>query len=556
MLERNPPSASAEAERAAVGAALARLGWSEAAPPRSELLPLLHAVQEEHGWLSRGCLHELADRMALPFPDVWGVASFYAMLRLEPPPAVRVQVCDDVTCRLRGACLDAMSARHGAPSRFQGHAYPHEDGSAAAWEAVPCLGQCEHAPVAVVEDRVIRDATIEKIEAAMNGRVPPETASAIPDPVPGEVRRVMRKGPSALARAEEMGSAALLDLVEKSGLLGRGGAAFPAAVKWRAVAGAPGEKWAICNADESEPGTFKDRIVMEEYPELIAEGLRIAMLAVGAKNGLVYVRGEYEEAARRLAATGVRVFRGAGAYICGEETALFNSVEGRRGEPRNKPPFPTEHGVFGRPTVINNVETLSNLPLLVLEGADAFRAHGTERSAGTKLFAVSGHVERPGVYEVPFGTRLGDLLNMAGGVWQGRRLQAVLCGGVAGTFLGPGALDTPLAFEARNVGSGAIVVLDETASLPEILARIARFFRDESCGQCVPCRVGTQRQLELVERIGSADVDILRDLAAVMTDASICGLGQTAAVAIMSALPLLDGARGDPRASDFDGRAG
>ncbi len=557
-MERNPPSATAEAERAAVAAALSRLGWSEAAPPRGELLPLLHAVQEEHGWLSRGCLHELADRMALPFPDVWGVASFYAMLRLEPPAPVRVQVCDDVTCRLRGACLDAMSARHGAPSRFQGHAYPHEAESAApaAWEAVPCLGQCEHAPVAVVQDRIIREATIEKIEAAMDGHVPPEAAHGLPEPVPGEVRRVLTKRPSALAKAEAMGPAALLDLVEKSGLLGRGGAAFPAALKWRAVAGATGDKWAICNADESEPGTFKDRVVMEELPELVAEGLRIAMLAVGAKNGLVYVRGEYEEAAARLRSTGLRVFRGAGAYICGEETALFNSVEGRRGEPRNKPPFPTEHGVFGRPTVINNVETLANLPLLVLEGAEAFRAHGTERSTGTKLFAVSGHVTRPGLYEVPFGTRLGDLLKMAGGLWQGRRLQAVLCGGVAGTFLGPDALDTPLAFEARSVGSGAVIALDETASLPEVLARIARFFRDESCGQCVPCRVGTQRQLELVERIGSADAGILQDLAAVMTDASICGLGQTAANAIMSALPLLDGARGHPRAGDLNGSVG
>jgi NADH-quinone oxidoreductase subunit F len=548
-LERNPPVPAAPAERAAVARALRRAGCSDGVPPRSELLPLLHAVQAEHGWLSRGCLRELADRMGLPFPEVWGVASFYAMFRLEPPAGVRVQVCEDVTCRLRGACLEALQARHGAPRRFQGHAYPHE-AEAAAWEAVPCLGRCEHAPVAVVDDRIIHEATFEKIEAARDGRLPGEERAPLPAPVPGEVRRVLQKR-SALDRARELGPARILDLVERSGLLGRGGAAFPAAVKWRAVANAAGEKWAVCNADESEPGTFKDRVLMEEIPEVVAEGLRIAMLAVGAQNGLVYVRGEYEEAARRMEGTGLKVFRGAGAYVCGEETALFNSVEGRRGEPRNKPPFPTEHGLFGRPTLVNNVETLANLPLIVLEGPEAFRAYGTERSAGTKLFCVSGHVERPGVYEIPLGTPLGELLRMAGGVWKGRRLQAVLCGGASGIFLGPRALDTPLSFERRTVGSGAIVVLDETASLREMVVRIARFFRDESCGQCVPCRVGTQRQLELLERLlhhpgpspslAAEDVTVLRDLAAVMTDASICGLGQTAASAVMSALPLLDG---------------
>ena len=431
--------------------------------------------------------------------------------------------------------MPARASKLGPPARFQGHAYPHE-GAPAQWEAVPCLGQCEHAPVALVEDRLIQEATIEKIEAAMAGQYP----AAAPPPV--RTGRLLQKR-SALKRAEEMGPAALLDLVEKSGLLGRGGAAFPAAVKWRAVARATGDKWAICNGDESEPGTFKDRILMEEYPEVVAEGLRIAMLATGAQNGLVYVRGEYVEAARRMEATGLRVFRGAGAYVCGEETALFNSVEGLRGEPRNKPPFPTDHGVFGRPTLINNVETLANLPMLVMDGPDAFRA------SEPKLFCVSGHVERPGLYEVPFGTALRELLKLAGGVWKGHRLQAVLCGGASGTFLTPDALDAPLSFAGLRavggtVGSGAVIVLDETASLPEVLVRIAQFFRDESCGQCVPCRVGTQRQLELVERLPDADETIFRDLAAVMTDASICGLGQTAASAIMSALPLLQGRAG------------
>jgi NADH-quinone oxidoreductase subunit F len=380
-------------------------------------------------------------------------------------------------------------------------------------------------------------------------------------------------GYEALARATERGPAWVLSELEASGLLGRGGAAFPAGRKWRAVAEAAGRRRVVCNADESEPGTFKDRVLMEEDPFAVVEAMTIAGLTVAAEDGLVYVRGEYRLAAARLrraidqaeragllgadvAGTGrafrIRVVRGAGAYICGEETALFNSVEGRRGEPRNKPPFPTQAGLFGDPTLVNNVETLCNVPIVVLEGASGFRRYGTDRSTGTKLFCVSGHVERPELYEVPFGTTLGELLALAGGVWRGRRLQAVLCGGAAGTFLGPDRLDLPLTFEGLRpvggtVGSGAVIVLDETASLWDVVLRVARFFQEESCGQCVPCRIGTQRQLEIVTRLASGrarpeDPQLLADIGAAMTDASICGLGQTAAGAVLSALALRPGA--------------
>ena len=379
-------------------------------------------------------------------------------------------------------------------------------------------------------------------------------------------------GYEALARAVEHGPAWVLSELEASGLLGRGGAAFPAGRKWRAVAGAAGRRRVVCNADESEPGTFKDRVLMEEDPFAVIEAMTIAGLTVGAEDGLIYVRGEYRLAADRLQraiekaraagllgarvagseqAFDILIFRGAGAYICGEETALFNSVEGRRGEPRNKPPFPTQVGLFGDPTLINNVETLCNVLIILREDAAGFRRYGTDRSTGTKLFCVSGHVERPGLYEVPFGTTLGALIALAGGVWQGRRLQAVLCGGAAGTFLGPQRLDLPLTFEdlrtvGGTVGSGAVIVLDETAPLWDVVLRVARFFKEESCGQCVPCRVGTQRQMEIVSRLASGrgipgDPLLLEEIGVAMTDASICGLGQTASSAVLSALTLIRG---------------
>jgi NADH-quinone oxidoreductase subunit F len=316
----------------------------------------------------------------------------------------------------------------------------------------------------------------------------------------------------------------------------------------------------VCNADESEPGTFKDRVLMEENPLAILEAMAIAGFATGSERGYIYVRGEYPLAAQRLeAALGearslgllgdtfdVEVRRGAGAYICGEETALFNSIEGYRGEPRNKPPFPVERGLFGKPTVVNNVETLVNVLRIVLDGGEAFAATGAQDSTGTRFFCLSGCVGRPGVYEVEFGATLGEVLALAGGVRDGRPLQAVLLGGAAGTFVGPDQLDLPLTFEATraagaSLGSGVVMAFDDTVDLDAVLLRIARFFRDESCGQCVPCRVGTVRQEEMLLK---GDLALLDDLAQVMRDASICGLGQTAANAIQSAVTNLGALRG------------
>jgi NADH-quinone oxidoreductase subunit F len=375
-------------------------------------------------------------------------------------------------------------------------------------------------------------------------------------------------GYRALTRAIELGPDRVIAEVTAAKLLGRGGAAFPTGRKWDAVRRQPpGPRYLVCNADESEPGTFKDRILMEADPFAVLEAMTICGLATGAESGFIYIRGEYPVAEARMAAAieaagmagllglnvsgsgarfDVEIRRGGGAYICGEETALFNSIEGKRGEPRSKPPFPAEHGVFGRPTVVNNVETLVNVLDIVMEGGEAWAKAGTAQSTGTRLFCLSGHVARPGVYEVPFGRTLRDLIEMAGGLHPGRTLQAVLLGGAAGTFVGPDQLDMPLTFEGvrtagATLGSGVILVYDDTADLVDSLVRIAGFFRHESCGQCVPCRVGTVRQEELLTQLQRGDdvVPTLKELGQAMRDASICGLGQTASSAIETALAAL-----------------
>ena len=378
-------------------------------------------------------------------------------------------------------------------------------------------------------------------------------------------------GYAALPAALALGPEGVIREVLASKLQGRGGAAFPAGRKWEAVAKQPARPhYLVCNADESEPGTFKDRVLMEEDPFAVVEAMTIAAFACRCEKGYIYIRGEYPLAIERIGtavaaarAAGllganilgrglsfdVEVRRGAGAYICGEETALFNSIEGLRGEPRNKPPFPVEKGLFGKPTVINNVESLVNVLQIVLEGGAAFAAIGTEQSTGPKLFCLSGHVARPGVYEVPFGATLRQLIDLAGGVPGGRAIRAVLLGGAAGSFVSPSELDVPLTFEGTrainaSLGSGVIMVFDDRADLADTVRRIAAFFRDESCGQCVPCRVGTERQEELVSRLdakrpfkSAAEEDALLDeIARAMKDASICGLGQTASGAIQSAI--------------------
>jgi NADH-quinone oxidoreductase subunit F len=575
---RLPEAQPTAGERAAVDALLgaepagegrAAHGGHEARGQRHLLLPVLHALQSRAGWISQGGLGYACRRLTVPPAEAYGVASFYALFSVTPQLPAVAHVCDDVACRLAGA--EALF-KHG--------------GEGKAWHRSPCLGQCERGPAALVlragetpHASVVVHATRESIAARLaGGEAPVETLASVRVSVPQAgspglhlLRRVgvvdpldhaawvKAGGLEGLKRAKALGHKATVAEVTAAKLLGRGGAAFPAGRKWAAVAAEPAPRHLVCNADESEPGTFKDRMLLEWDPFSILEGMAIAGFATGCEKGHLYLRGEYPLAAERITAAiataraegwlgkgfEVELTRGAGAYICGEETALFNSIEGRRGEPRNKPPFPTQSGLFGRPTLVNNVETLANIPLILAGGGEAYAGLGTAGSAGPKLYSVSGRVERPGLYELPFGTTLREVIAAAGGVEGGRPIQAVLLGGAAGTFVGPKALDTPLTFEGlraigASLGSGVVLVLDDRADLLDLMRRIAAFFRDESCGQCVPCRVGTVRQEEALARLGPRDAPLLEDLAGVMRDASICGLGQTASSAILSGLKLLE----------------
>jgi NADH-quinone oxidoreductase subunit F len=560
---------------------------------RTELLPALHAVQSRIGWISTPALNYICKRLAVAPAEAYGVATFYALFATNPRPPVVAHVCDDIACRLAGAeelCRD-LTRSVGAAGE------PMRDGRA-TWLRSPCLGLCDRAPAAMFTVAGETPATftvapvdavgvVAGLESAPRGSSAQDRANIeLPQPVSDRPHLLGRIGvvdPSslddyrahggyaALTRAIEMGPERVTAEVTESRLLGRGGAAFPTGRKWAAVAAQTTQPhYLVCNADESEPGTFKDRVLLEGDPFATVEAMTIAALATGASKGFLYIRGEYPEAealvtnaiarAREAGLLGADILgsgfgfdielrRGAGAYICGEETALFESIEGKRGEPRNKPPFPVEIGLFGKPTVVNNVETLANVPFIVLEGGEDFARIGTEGSTGAKLFCLSGHVVNPGVYEVEFGATLRDLIELAGGVPAGRAIRTILLGGAAGVFVGSDALDMPLTFEATRaagatLGSGVIMVFDETADLVDTLRRIAQFFRDESCGQCVPCRVGSVRQEELLARLAAGsrvrpreeELDLLREIGQAMRDASICGLGQTASSAIESAL--------------------
>ena len=526
-------------------------GGQEARARRHLLLPALHAAQSRVGFISKGALEYICRRLTVPPAEAYGVASFYSMFSLTRRAANVVHVCDDVVCRLQGAndlCREMAAAvgPSGGAGVKQG----------AAWVRSPCLGLCEQAPAALmtVAGETPRETAFGSVSAATLLELPQDTGGVAAEarsparrrlPQFGEAGlRLLRRighidpeslddyrahgGYAALRRAVELGPAGVIREVTDSKLLGRGGAAFPTGRKWEAVAKAEVRPhYLVCNADESEPGTFKDRIVMEEDPFAVVEAMTIAGYATASELGYLYIRGEYPLAAARLGGAiasarrrgllgddvmgqgfrfDIELRRGAGAYICGEETALFNSVEGYRGEPRNKPPFPTVAGLFGKPTVVNNVETLVNVLDVVLESGPAYARVGTTGSTGTKLFCVSGHVASPGLYEVPFGTTLRELLAKAGGVQGGKRLRAVLLGGAAGSFVTPEELDTPLTFEGAraigaSLGSGVVVAFDDTADLWDAVLRIAAFFRDESCGQCVPCRVGTVRQEEALVRL-------------------------------------------------------
>lgn len=536
------------------------------------LISELHRLQEQHGYLRASDLRDLAGRLRVPLYKLQGLASFYPHFRSAPPPAMEISVCRDMSCYLNGSpvftrALETEFAADCAAGR-------------AEVRPVSCLGRCDNAPAACVNGRPLPPTapadTQERARqvaawARQPGGIPEEEAHGASrtwrmDPYgkPEERYGILRRLPPSLTRNEAQPLSAreadpILATLEEAGLCGMGGAGFPTATKWRLVREqAETPRYVVVNADESEPGSFKDRVILAELPHLVVEGAALAGRVVGAAKVIIYIRHEYEPERRLLAreierarAAGVlpvpmEIFISPGGYILGEETALLEALEDRRGEPRNKPPFPVSHGYQGRPTVINNVETLAMVPGILTRGAGWWKEQGQGGCTGLKVIAISGEVERPGIHEISLGLPLKDLLAAAGGVSGGRALAAVAPGGASSSFLPAGAVDTPLDFKAMQdagsmLGSGAVVVMAKGTDLLDVATNVVTFFRNESCGKCVPCRTGTEKAVRILSDLqggnGSrARIDLLPLLGETLRLTSICGLGQVALDPILSLL--------------------
>lgn len=511
------------------------------------LLAELRKAQREHGWLSPEVIAELAGRQGVSESHLSGVASFYSLLHMRPRGRFVIRVCESVSCHLGG--VDGLL-------RLARELLGISPGDTTAdgmfsLETVGCLGACGSGPAAMIDDRLYTHLDAERfaglIAEIRGGQVPPadrgigvEQVRAIGEPV-----LIGGSIPAAGELLARFTPEELLTELEASGLRGRGGAAFSTGRKWRICSEAAGDqKFIVCNADEGEPGTFKDRYLLTEHPDWLIAGMVLAGHAVGAGRGYIYLRGEYPDAQEALEreiarishlSFGIELVIGAGAYICGEETALLESIEGRRGVPRLRPPYPPVSGLFGKPTVINNVETLASVPLIVARGASWHKTLGTEQSPGTKLFSVSGDVGRPGIIESPLGTPLDVILSEAGA----GELKAVLVGGTSGRLVPARDFGRRLCYEDLSPGAGAIIAIGKNRSVRELVANLMAFFEQESCGECVPCRIGTVRAREILS--GGRDteqpiVEVLRSLGEALADSSRCGLGQTAPIALLDAL--------------------
>jgi NADH:ubiquinone oxidoreductase subunit F (NADH-binding)/NADH:ubiquinone oxidoreductase subunit E len=533
--------------------------------PGPSLIPALHAIQDRLGWLPREELAALAADTRRPLYEIQGLVSFYPHFRTEPPPRVALHLCHDLSCWLR----DGDAANKELHDRY-------DDDPDVEVREVSCLGRCEIAPAAAVDDQPAGTAAADElVEGARAGHAaavslpPPQRWPNDPYDEGAPRYQVLRDLLAGRRQADEV-----VETLTASGLRGMGGAGFPTGKKWSLVAGqAASPAYAVCNADESEPGTFKDRQILADQPHLVLEGLLVGMVVVGAEEGWVFVRHEYGPETDVLRAeldrlqdagllgadvlgTGrrlsVEVFVSPGGYILGEETALLECMEGHRGEPRNKPPFPGVHGLWGKPTLVNSVETLADVPAILTRGASWWRDQGDGDSVGLKFFAVSGHVERPGVYCVPMGTTVRALLDLAGGVLGGQPLAAVQPGGASSNFLGPADLDARLDFDTiaeagSMLGSGALVAMAEGTDLLAAATNTLRFFRDESCGKCVPCRVGSAKAHALLtESLAAGGLDDrgeaqVLELERTLRTTSICGLGQVALGPVASVLGLRRG---------------
>ena len=503
---------------------------------RDLLIEHLHLIQDRYGGLSKARLAALAEALRLSQTEVWEVATFYAHFDVDEPfSGITVRVCDSVTCANAGAAALLAAEIPGA------RVLP-----------APCIGRCAAAPAAAVGRNAIDRATPEALAAAVRDGA---TAPDIPAYETLAACRAAGGYESLRAcRAGERSRESVFAAVEASGLRGLGGAGFPTARKWRFVAAEPGPRLMVVNADEGEPGTFKDRWALETDPHRFLEGMALAAWAVEAAEIYIYLRDEYPAAREILIAelaalreagldggVSVHLRRGAGAYICGEETALLESLEGKRGLPRHRPPFPAQAGLFGRPTLIHNVETLYWLRPILEGGGEAFAARGANGGKGLRAWSVSGRVREPGVKIAPAGVTARELIDShCGGMAPGHRFKAFLPGGASGGLLPARLADLPLDFGALDdhgcfVGSGAVIVLSDRDSIRDTVRNLMRFFEDESCGQCTPCRVGTEKARALMER-DAWDAPLLRELSAAMADASICGLGQAAPNPLLCAL--------------------
>ncbi|HJZ59645.1 MAG TPA: NADH-ubiquinone oxidoreductase-F iron-sulfur binding region domain-containing protein [Gemmataceae bacterium] len=522
------------------------------------LIGLLSDAQQKHGYLSQQTLRVLAREANVPLHRLQQLVSFYPHFRTTPPPRVELALCRDMSCYLAGAegCAKKLKELDGVEAK-----------------EVSCIGRCDHAPAGMLNHEPIPLSDLEQVKAWV---ARPETVPTFDQPLPSRWRIDPYPSPESrygafrklvgMSRAE--GEAWGLSELKAAGVRGMGGAGFPAGSKWALVKQEPRfPKYVICNADESEPGTFKDAKILADLPHLVLEGMMIAAYTLGAQTAIVYLRHEYEAERKRLSAaiekargagllgsnvlgTGatidIEIFVSPGGYILGEETALLEALEDKRGEPRNKPPFPGTHGLHGQPTLINNVETFAHIPGILMNGGEWWKAQGVGGCAGLKFIAVSGHVERPGVYEVPLGTTVRELIELAGGVKDRRKLLAFAPGGASSNVLPADKADVKLDFNelakaGSMLGSGALVVVAEGTDLLALATNVVKFFRNESCGKCVPCRVGSQKAVELLEAVLTGSVprtalDVLPELGETMTLTSICGLGQVAVNPVLSVL--------------------
>ncbi len=515
------------------------------APRRRDLLiEFLHLIQDRHGHLSARHLAALAQEMNLPMAEVYEVASFYAHFDIvtegeSPPPALTVRICDSLSCELQGA--QRLLAE-----------LPQVLGHEVRVVRAPCMGRCEHAPVAEVGHRHVDEATIESLrECVRKGEIHPLI------PAYKGFESYQASGGYQLLRACLAGERKPEDLfrcLDDSGLRGLGGAGFPAGRKWRIVSEQPAPRLLTVNADEGEPGTFKDRVCLEEDPHRFIEGALIAGWAAGCERGYIYLRDEYPAIhalllaeLKKVSAAGLdrrcplELRRGAGAYICGEESAMIESIEGKRGLPRHRPPFIAQLGLFGRPTLNHNVETLFWVREIVERGADWFASHGRRERKGLRAFSVSGRVRDPGVKLAPAGITIKELIEeYCGGMAEGHAFKAYLPGGASGGILPASLGDLPLDFDTLQphgcfIGSAGIIVLSDKDDMKAVASNLMRFFEDESCGQCTPCRNGTEKAVALMSK-AKWDAPLLRELSSVMMDASICGLGQAAPNPLLSVL--------------------